>query len=52
MLCREEGNALRPLPKQGSHVVTSLARATVLALIEADRDQVGAGERVRFSSLP
>jgi molybdopterin molybdotransferase len=52
MLCREEGNALRPLPKQGSHVVTSLARATALALIEADRDQVGAGERVRFSSLP
>ena len=51
-LCREEVDALRPLPKQGSHVVTSLARATALALIEADRDEVGAGERVRFSSLP
>ncbi len=51
MLC-EEGGALRPLPEQGSHAVTSLAKATALALIEADRDQVGAGEKVRFSSLP
>ena len=49
MLCREEGGALRPLPEQGSHAVTSLAKATALALIEADRDQVGAGEKVRFS---
>jgi molybdopterin molybdotransferase len=49
--CREEDGALRPLPRQGSHAVTSLAGATHLAVIEAAARQVAAGEPVRCCRL-
>ncbi len=49
--CREVGGALEPLPRQASHNVTSLAGATHLAAIPADRDVVAAGELVRCCPL-
>ena len=35
--CREADGALHPLPRQGSHAITSLAGATHLAVIPAER---------------
>lgn len=49
--CVEEDGALRPLPRQGSHAVTSLAGATHLAVVDAARREVAAGEAVRTSRL-
>lgn len=49
--CARDGDALRPLPRQGSHAVTSLAGAAALAWIPAERERMAAGERVRFSPL-
>lgn len=49
--CVEEAGALRPLPRQGSHALTSLAGATHLAVVEAGRREVAAGERVRACRL-
>ena len=49
--CREEDGALRPLPRQGSHAVTSLAGATHLAVVDAARREVSPGERVRTMRL-
>ncbi len=49
--CREAGGALEPLPRQGSHNVTSLAGATHLAAIPAERAAVGAGELVSCCPL-
>ena len=49
--CREADGALHPLPRQGSHAITSLAGATHLAVIPAERTEVRAGERVRVGSL-
>jgi molybdopterin molybdotransferase len=49
--CREEDGALRPLPRQGSHAVTSLAGATHLAVVPAEAERVAAGERVRCCPL-
>jgi molybdopterin molybdotransferase len=49
--CREEDGALTPLPRQGSHAVTSLAGATHLAVIPAEAERVVAGQQVRCSPL-
>ena len=49
--CREEGGALMPLPRQGSHAITSLAGATHLAVIPAEAERVPAGQQVRCSPL-
>ena len=49
--CREADGALHPLPRQGSHAITSLAGATHLAVIPAERTEVAAGERVRVCRL-
>ena len=49
--CVEMDGALRPLPRQGSHAITSLAGATHLAVIDAARREVVAGEQVRTARL-
>lgn len=49
--CREVDGALEPLPRQGSHAVTSLAGATHLAAIPAERSAVAAGELVSCCPL-
>ncbi len=49
--CREEAGALTPLPRQGSHAVTSLAGATHLAVIPAEAEHVSAGQQVRCCPL-
>jgi molybdopterin molybdotransferase len=49
--CVEIDGALRPLPRQGSHAITSLAGATHLAVVEAERREVAAGEEVRTARL-
>jgi molybdopterin molybdotransferase len=49
--CREMDGALHPLPRQGSHAITSLASASHLAVIPGERDEVAAGEAVRTSRL-
>ncbi|HSJ74363.1 MAG TPA: molybdopterin molybdotransferase MoeA [Miltoncostaeaceae bacterium] len=49
--CVEVEGALRPLPRQGSHAITSLAGATHLAAIDAERREVAAGELVRTAPL-
>jgi molybdopterin biosynthesis enzyme len=49
--CAEEGGALHPLPRQGSHALTSLAGATHLAVVDAERREVAAGEAVRTCRL-
>ena len=43
--------ALHPLPRQGSHAITSLASASHLAVIPAEHDETPAGERLRTSRL-
>ena len=49
--CVEVDGALRPLPRQGSHAITSLAGATHLAAVDAERREVAAGEEVRAAPL-
>jgi len=49
--CTEVGGTLQPLPRQGSHAVTSLAGATHLAVIPAERESVEAGEPVNCCPL-
>jgi molybdopterin biosynthesis enzyme len=49
--CVERDGALHPLPRQGSHAVTSLAGATHLAVIEAGAREVAPGETVRCCRL-
>ena len=49
--CREVAGALEPLPRQGSHAITSLAGATHLAVIPAERTTVDAGESVACCAL-
>jgi len=49
--CRELEGTLQPLPRQGSHAVTSLAGATHLAVIPGDREELPAGEPVRCTPL-
>ena len=49
--CREVAGALEPLPRQASHNVTSLAGATHIAAIPAERETVAAGEPVSCCPL-
>lgn len=49
--CAERGGALVPLPRQASHALTSLAGATHIAAIPAERREVAAGEEVRVVRL-
>jgi molybdopterin molybdotransferase len=45
---RDDGWHVRPTKAQGSHVLTSMVGARALALLEAERGDVAAGERVRI----
>ena len=47
--CRREGHALRPLPRQASHAVTSLAGADALAWIPEEAEELPAGAPVRWA---
>ena len=47
--CRREGDALRPLPRQGSHAITSLAGAEALAWIPEEAEELPAGVHVRWA---
>ena len=49
--CREADGALHPLPRQGSHAITSLASATHLAVIPAERSESATGDLVRTCRL-
>ena len=49
--CRERDGALRPMPRQGSHAVTSLAGATHLAVIPGEAEMIHAGDPVRCCRL-
>ena len=49
--CREVAGALEPLPRQASHNVTSLAGATHIAAIPAEREAMAAGELVSCCPL-
>jgi molybdopterin molybdotransferase len=49
--CRWRGTRLQPLPRQGSHAVTSMAGAEAIAWIPAGGREVRAGDPVRFTPL-
>ena len=48
---RDDGWHVRPTKEQGSHVLTSMLGAQALALLESDRGDVRAGERVEIELL-
>jgi molybdopterin molybdotransferase len=48
---RDDGFHVRPTKEQGSHILTSMIGADALALIEVDRGDVQAGERVEIELL-
>ncbi len=48
---RDDGWHVRPTKEQGSHVLTSMVGAQALALLEVERGDVAAGERVRIAIL-
>jgi molybdopterin molybdotransferase len=48
---RKDGFHVRPTKEQGSHILTSMLGADALALIEVDRGDVAAGERVEIELL-
>jgi molybdopterin molybdotransferase len=48
---REDGWHVRPTKAQGSHVLTSMLGAEALALLEVERGDVEAGERVEIELL-
>jgi molybdopterin molybdotransferase len=48
---REDGFHVRPTKAQGSHILTSMVGAEALALLEVDRGDVEAGERVVIEIL-
>jgi molybdopterin molybdotransferase len=48
---REDGFHVRPTKEQGSHVLTSMVGADALALLEVERGDVAAGERVTIELL-
>jgi molybdopterin molybdotransferase len=48
---RDDGWHVRPTKEQGSHVLTSMLGAQALALVETDRGDVRAGERVEVELL-
>ncbi|MBS1889439.1 MAG: molybdopterin molybdotransferase MoeA [Actinobacteria bacterium] len=47
----DRGWIARPLPRQGSHVLTSMLAADCLALVPAERDGLAAGEAVSVELL-
>jgi molybdopterin molybdotransferase len=47
----EDGWHVRPTGAQGSHILTSMLGADALAMIEAERGDVAAGERVEIELL-
>ena len=47
----ERGWVATPLPRQGSHVLTSMLAADCLALIPTEVDRVAAGDRVEVELL-
>ncbi|MDX6554082.1 MAG: molybdopterin molybdotransferase [Miltoncostaeaceae bacterium] len=47
--CAREGDALRPLPRQGSHAISSLAGADALAWIPEEAQDLEAGAPVRWA---
>jgi molybdopterin molybdotransferase len=49
--CRETGGGLVPLPNQDSHAISSLAGASVLAWLPAERTEFPAGEELAISRL-
>jgi molybdopterin molybdotransferase len=48
---RDDGWHVRPTKAQGSHVLTSMLGAEALALLEPERGDVAAGERVAIELL-
>jgi molybdopterin biosynthesis enzyme len=48
---RDDGWHVRPTKAQGSHVLTSMLDAGALALLEVERGDVEAGERVEIELL-
>jgi molybdopterin molybdotransferase len=48
----EDGWHIRPTKEQGSHVLTSMVGADVLAIVPADSGTVPAGERLEIELLP
>jgi len=48
---RDDGWHVRPTKEQGSHILTSMLEAQALALLERDRGDVRAGERVTAELL-
>jgi len=48
---RDDGWHVRPTREQGSHILTSMLEAQALALIERERGDVSAGERVAVELL-
>jgi molybdopterin molybdotransferase len=48
----DDGWHVRPTKEQGSHVLTSMLGADVLAIIPGDSETVTAGERVEIELLP
>lgn len=51
MELRDDGWHVRPTKDQGSHVLTSMLGADALAIVEAERGDVRAGERVAIERL-
>jgi molybdopterin molybdotransferase len=49
--CRETAGGLVPLPNQDSHAISSLAGASVLAWVPAERAELAAGEELPVSRL-
>ena len=50
--CAWEGDALRPLERQGAAQLTSLAGARALAWIDPGEGSLGPGDRVRVGAMP
>jgi molybdopterin molybdotransferase len=48
---RPDGWHVRPTKEQGSHVLTSMLDAEALAVLEVERGNVAAGERVEIEIL-
>jgi molybdopterin molybdotransferase len=48
---RDDGLHVRPTKAQGSHILTSMLGAEALAMLEVDRGDVAAGERVEIEIL-
>ena len=45
---RDDGLHVRPTKEQGSHILTSMLGTQALALLDVERGDVAAGERVEI----